>query len=225
METQLLTLNPPYNVICSPQGDAALQIATLMVIEKKKKKITCQNYPVVKYGGTMPTGVTWTECDVLDCILVENDKGKVYMAGIAHVVRQLYDCGDGSNDTIITLLSNLRYVLEVNGIDVIAPQPAQEEADGAEVLEIKLEFQEEDGVVHVSSTDKYYVFNSSYVKGQGEENAFDEINSLCLLYEILSGAIKREHGVVFYTDNDDYRAFVDGLNDASIYFLESHLHD
>ena len=225
METQLLTLNPPYNVICSPQGDAALQIATLMVIDKDEEKITCQNYPVVKYGGTMPTGVTWTECDVLDCILVENDKGKVYMAGIAHVVKQFYDCGDGSNDTIIALLGNLRYVLEVNGIDVIAPQPAQEEADRAEVLEIKLEFQEEDGVVHVSSTDKYYVFNTSYVKGQGEEKAIDEINFLCLLYEILSGGIKLARGVVFYADNDDYKEFVEELNDSSAYFLASHMHD
>ena len=60
---------------------------------------------------------------------------------------------------------------------------------------------------------------------QGEEKAIDEINSLCLLYEILSGGIKLVRGVVFYAENDDYKEFVEELNDSSAYFLASHMHD
>lgn len=201
-----------------------MQIATLMVIDKDNGELTCQNYPVVSYGGTMPTGVTWTEYDVQSCILIENDNGKVYLSGIAHAVKFCYDSGDGSNDTIITLLSNLRYVLAVNGINVISPKPKMQDVVTPEDYKINIEFQEEDGIVHVSSVGSLYVFRSNYTKGQGEKNAIDEISSLCLLYEILTNGIKLMRGVLFYTKNDEYKGFVEDLSESFEMLVSSHLY-
>ena len=198
-------------------------MATLLVIDKDNGKLTCQHYPVVSFGGMMPTGVTWTEYDVQDCILIENEKNKVYLSSIAHVVKQYYDRGDVSNDTIINLLSNLRYVLAVNGITVVAPKPTHEDIVNLKEYFIKLEFQEENGIVNVSSVGSYYVFRSSFIKGQGETNAIEEISSLCLLYEILTGGIKLYRGIVFYTKDDEYKTFVDDLNEYSGILIASHM--
>ena len=213
METQLLTLNPPYKVICNSKGDVGMHIATLLVIDKEESKLTCNNYPVVSYGGNTPAGVTWTEFELPDIMAIEPVKGEIYLRDISSVVKYCYEYGDGSNDTIITLLSNMRYVLKSNEIKVVSSKVKQKNTGNLKDYKIKLDFQEENGIVNVSPVENYYVFRSSYTKGQGEEDAIEEISSLCMLYEFVTGGIEKDRDVIFCTENEDYQTFVDKLNE------------
>ena len=80
METQLLRLNPPYNIICS-KGRFAKHIATLIVSDMKGSSdsfqwaLNSQSYPVVDYGVGSAEGDVWNDTEVKDCKVVLKDPG------------------------------------------------------------------------------------------------------------------------------------------------------
>lgn len=80
METQLLKLNPPYNIICS-KGRFAKHIATLIVSDMKGSSdsfqwaLNSQSYPVVDYGDGSAEGDVWNDTEVKDCKVVLKDPG------------------------------------------------------------------------------------------------------------------------------------------------------
>ena len=89
METQLLRLDKPYNVICGNNGNFALHIATLMVITEVERKDETGKvvemvpwtrcYPVV--GNTYKMdGEVWMNEEQKDCLVIcrENETVSLY---------------------------------------------------------------------------------------------------------------------------------------------------
>ena len=91
MDTQLVRLDAPYNIICGSDGNFALHIATLIVIKEKSERIaqtapmsetlSVASYPVVIEGGKIgdnfvgygkgaADGQVWMHTELKDCYVV-----------------------------------------------------------------------------------------------------------------------------------------------------------
>ena len=80
METQLVRLDAPYDIICDTNGEFALHIATLIVVKENKKvpdnapisdMFEDASYPVVAQKTTL-NGNVWKHCELNKCFLVGN---------------------------------------------------------------------------------------------------------------------------------------------------------
>ncbi len=88
MESQLLKLDAPYNIICGTNGEFALHIATLIMIkENKDGALSVVSYPVVSVNGEIggsfigsgkgnADGQVWMHTSLEDCYVVcpQNDQ-------------------------------------------------------------------------------------------------------------------------------------------------------
>ena len=82
METQLVRLDAPYNIICGKNGEFALHIATLIVMKEDKEGVlSVDHYPVVcvkgEFGGSFvgsgkgnADGQVWMHTKLEDCYVV-----------------------------------------------------------------------------------------------------------------------------------------------------------
>ena len=72
IQTQLIRLDKPYNVICNNQGEFALHIATLLIVKENKgnSKVEVSSYPVVSKQGLDLEGKAWMDSELNDCMVV-----------------------------------------------------------------------------------------------------------------------------------------------------------
>ena len=223
MDTQLLKLDPPYNIICS-NGRFAKHIATLIVVDKKEIELepghwrnVSQSYPVVDYGDGSPEGVVWMFSEVRECRVVarENENGRPYSISIGWFC-QLLKFNKGVD--IIKVGDNyypldpgvLRFCL--HRYDIPVSQPVDR------LFEVELCFREEkDGYTYVESAKGVLYFYMSFHKDEEDsrEAAIEEILRWWNDYlEIIDpDQYKRKDiEIVFSTKNEQYDEFVADLN-------------
>lgn len=130
MITQLLKLDPPYNIICG-RNKIAKHVATLIVAEiKYDEKYRCEeiagkelffggpdlqtySFPVVEYGEGSPAGDVWKDVEVRECRVITKAKDDGFSTRIGsywfcETLRFLHNDEYGSTQTPITLHEQLK---------------------------------------------------------------------------------------------------------------------
>lgn len=231
METQLVRLDKPYNIICDPQGNFSLHIATLIVVEeqetenaipgkvKKVKKTVAKSYPVVTRSGC-PGGEPWMTAELKDCTVLcpENTK-EITLYTLKNVMEFCAKRSALFLDMIPMLLS-----LELLKHHIKLSLPRGENNLPISDYEVSLEFDEsntENGkwgaCVAYSSKDSAFYFSASFVTNgptrlSPEDRAIDKLNRLRNTY---LSVLRREglRSITFTTKDEKHQDFVDKLND------------
>jgi hypothetical protein len=96
METQLVRLDAPYNIICGKKGWFALHIATLIVVKERQQglpsntaigeTLSVTSYPIVG-GGFDLDGQTWMHTELKDCSLVCRQNEEVTLRTLKRVMQ------------------------------------------------------------------------------------------------------------------------------------------
>ena len=213
METQLVRLDAPYNLICGKNLKFGLHIATLMVITKGKqdrpKDVLC--YPVVEGGGN-PGGEVWTECELKDCEVICRQDDGLNWIHVKNTMRYFYEQGEIHLERI---LWSLRSTIMATGVRIDSfASPYNEE-------NVELVFDENDNNICMvySSPDSHYFFFSAFINNNKEcdslsSDADDAIIQIALMRDTYIMAF-RFYGLMsirFTTKNEKYKEFVDRLN-------------
>ena len=223
METQLLKLDPPYNIICS-NGRFAKHIATLIVVDQEeielqpgRWKYVSKSYPVVDYGDGSPEGDVWMFSEVRDCRVVsrEGENGRPYSIPIVWFcqLRKFNKSVDiiKVDDAFYPLNPGvLRFCLDRYDITVRPP--------GDDLYEVELSFREVDNdFVEVESVGGVLYFNSSFLRDEEDSREAAIQDILKWWNDYLEMAKPGLHEgqvaeIVFRTENEQYDEFVADLN-------------
>ena len=217
METQLVRLDAPYNLICNEDGEFGLHIATLMVINQRDDdhELNVQSYPVVASKYDLG-GRTWFNDELQDCKVVAVQGGNVSLRDIK-LVTEFASLGEHLLDLLVmSLMTTLRlYNVKVS-------------LDRSERGELKVELcfsgPPKGRIAVYSATDSPF-FLYTYYDPEAENRihpiafsqsqAIDEILKTRQVYltslRIVDGAMGVKD-ITFYTNQPKYKYFVDELN-------------
>ena len=227
METQLVRLDKPYNLICSKDAKFGLHIATLMVIKEspdKKKPPLIHSYPVIE-GARQMGGTVWTGSELKDCLVIGRQNKEVTMHRFRDVMRFCHENGYPLMQLVPSLLS---FELVLNNMKVALPTPTTpKECEG--IFEEELIFKNVDGetrTVYSNPRGNFFFFSAFIIpspsatgftaslrkKGLlGEEEAINSLRGYRSSYLnfFWEAGVK---DIRFFTNNKDYQDFVDKLN-------------
>lgn len=222
METQLVRLDKPYNIICSPQGRFALHIATLIVVEEQNvknsngadlgKNVVVRSHPIVSENRNLE-GEAWTQFTLKDCMVV---------------------CREGDTDVLLSQLKRLMEFCEKKGAmfidslplsfliyDIKFYLPSDENGHIISDYEVCLEFDDggNEGTCMVySSKDSVFYFFAAFIThgalsniGIDEDGAIRKLRRLCDGY-IMALYVSGLRSITFTTKDKKYQGFVDKLN-------------
>lgn len=233
METQLLKLNPPYNIICYG-GLVAKHVGTLIIIKEEEyesveggcqtiKHVVTESRPVVDYGDGSPEGDVW-EQSVSDCRVVcrENESDDPLFISLAWFCQLLkfnmhlgiYGVtidGNGyylSPGTFYHLLRRFNIIL--------SSLPSRKES-----IEVNLSFtqkKDENSVVIESTGGNLYFFAEANLIDDiilDEENVISDLVDWMIDYHsFMHSANQEANRIIFKTNNDIFKPFVERLNQA-----------
>ena len=219
METQLVRLDAPYNVICGTNGEFALHIATLIVMREKLKvpvnapiseTFTMASYPVVAQETAL-NGKVWTHCELNDCfIVVKQTAGSVSIRVLKQVMEYCSKRGVQFVPTVIPMRFKMAMMTYKCTIDLHKQNHT-----------VNLIFEEGNNgdtcIVSSDNKSSFYFFeyfaNAPQFFGplQTNQEALDKIAELRNDYLTLFKVYGLKN-ITFTTDNKDYQWFVDKLN-------------
>lgn len=226
METQLVRLDKPYNVICSKRGNFALHIGTLVVTKEKKKgvpvgiplhetfAIGC--YPVVG-GNCRLDGDVWLSSELKDCLLVCREGESVSLYTLKKVMEfcAKHDVHFNSERTPIMFdVAMMQY-----GVTIQLNR--DENNKTISEYEVSLEFEEnenDDTCMVYSSNDSdfyfYEVFVNEPLYARGVQTKNDAIRYLAELRDNYLRILHYEglRSITFTTKTEQYQWFIDELN-------------
>ena len=227
MITQLLKLDPPYNIICG-SNKIAKHIATLIVANIKyddKYRSTeiagkelffggpdmqTYSFPVVEYGDGSPAGDVWRDVEVRECrVIAKAPKDDAFSTRIqsswfCETLRFLHHDGNGSTQTPITLYEQLKS-LHVS-VDAMGTRGCPKK------VEVELIVNQEDEVIWIESArnDELYYISGAHIVSQKDE--------LLKFEELLrwAGQYIRIFNVqtIFTTKNEVYKEKINEWNKA-----------
>ena len=219
METQLVRLDAPYNLICNEKAEFGLHIATLMVINDKENERHLQDfpdndnrgvycYPVVA-GKYELGGDAWMYEGLKGCRFVATMDGhpSVTLRNICDFIQYFSASKDvGTVDGILKCAS----ALKLYGVDVVM-------SNASGVYDVEIEFDIEPGRSFISSAygSDFYCF-VSYIFDENNVEA-DIRGCMDVLMDFRSAYLAgfAQWGVkdiTFSTKDDEYRHYVDELN-------------
>lgn len=116
IQTQLIRLDAPYNVICAPRkSEFGLHIATLMVINEpqrgKAPEVHC--YPVVAKKYEVQ-GEPWMKFELNDCIWLAEQNGSATLRGIKRVMEACHRSGFVQMITVPYFINNALYIYNID---------------------------------------------------------------------------------------------------------------
>ena len=213
METQLVRLDAPYNLICGRNMKLGLHIATLLVITKgrqdKPKEVL--SYPVVE-GGDKPGGEVWTDCELGGCEVICRQNDGINWIFVKAIMRHFYEQGEIHLERAIWSLNSFLMASNMH----VDPFPADSE--------VELEFEENDNnICMVYSTPRSHLFFfSAFINVDDNEmndkslsrDADDAISHLVQMRDAYLMAFRYWglYSIHFSTKDEKYREFVDRLN-------------
>lgn len=222
MNTQLLKLDPPYNIICG-RNKIAKHVATLIITNINKEKSPSEDYPdywldmrtysypVVEYGDGSPAGDVWYDVEVRDCRVIAKApkdgafNNRIWSHWFCETLRFLHEGdGYGSTQTPISLyeqLKSLHIDVEVMGT-----------LGSPKKVEVELEFNNYDEVSSVDSASGSVLFFTAAYATENEKQKQQKFN------EILkwAGQYIRIFNVllIFTTKDEQYKGMLLEWNDA-----------
>lgn len=226
MVTQLLKLDPPYNIICG-RNKIAKHVATLIVAEIKyddkyrSEEIDGKEYffggpdmrtysfPVVEYGDGSAVGDVWNDVEVRECRVIAKPKDDGFATRIqsywfCETLRFLYSDEYGSTQTPITLYEQL------NGLHVDVDWMGS--MGNPKKVEVELIFDEGNGVSWVgSAAGSALYFRAAYATGnerQKEEKLNDILRWAAQYIRIFNAQ------TIFTTQNEKYKDLLKEWNEA-----------
>ncbi|MBR3479492.1 MAG: hypothetical protein IKQ59_00655 [Prevotella sp.] len=228
METQLVRLDAPYNLICNKDAKFGLHIATLIEISEASDSKTLpliRSYPVVS-GGNELDGAVWTDSELKDCVVVGKQNEKVTLRTIKDVMKFCFEKG---YILLEALPIQLGIELYLNGMKISPTTPRYpKQAEGVFVEELIFESTGNSEYHIVSSSresDFFFIavfiqpnpsasgFTKSLRKRDALtiEGAIRKLKSFRKSYLLLckDAGVK---DIEFYTKNKEFQGFVDKLN-------------
>ena len=231
METQLVRLDKPYNIIYGSNGKISLHIATLIVINEEKvddaKKGVVSHSPVVNTypvvgGGYGFDGEVWMKSELKDCLLICREGENV---GLYALKRSMEFCSKTHHtlDYLLMIPGSFSFSLLSYGSKLILPLDDNKCTISDYV--VCLEFSEyNDGKSCTVYADKdsdfyfYDFFDKVSIPSQLVHTISACIKYLAELRDSYLRALKFEglRSITFTTNDDSYQWFIDKLNSVKI---------
>ncbi len=226
METQIVRLDAPYNLLCNKSGSFALHIATLIVIMETEtrdvmgvssKRAEVNSFPVVqeKYK---PGGKTWEKYDLNDCLVVCSEGETV---SLQHIKRVFDFCHNRGLYEINKLPRALYIALKNAGCTITLPTDKDGNVISDYVVNLRFSYDDEGYCIIMNDADSKFFFYGSYSIEPGfdddgnefdyEDFAIEKLAELRHLYLLMLGA-KGLKSIVFTTKDDKHLQFVEKLN-------------
>jgi hypothetical protein len=217
METQLVRLDAPYNLICNKEGDFGLHIATLMVIREHGKRevpeVRC--YPVVaeKYelGGN-----AWMDHELFGCQVVAQPEGSITLRTIKQVMQTLSSPKESVDMAVIRLMTALKmYKVSITLSSEERGENTVELCFSGSPETSSVAFSAESSNLYFYAFFDNYVINKKAAKDFSQAKAVDDILKARQAYMLTLQRVDSGIGVTditFYTNQPEYKYFVDELN-------------
>lgn len=228
METQLVRLDKPYNIIFGKNGRYGLHIATLIVIKEETVKDpetgdvvntipVVNSYPVVG-GGFGIDGEVWMDSKLKDCMLVCREGEKVGLYTLKKSME--FSSKIRSFDYLLIVPGSLSMALVTYGSKLELPTDDENVTIGD--YEVCLEFSENNNgkscIVYADKESDFY-FYDYFDKEPVPSSKLAHINSKSIKYlaELRDSYVRAFHfeglrSITFTTKDKNYQWFVDKLN-------------
>lgn len=126
METHILKLDPPYQIIhCN--GRIGLHVATLLLSNPqetapdelgiRKAYVTTQSYPIVSYGPKSLRGIAWDPYELKDCQFVCYEGETISLLAFTQMVRESGEAG-----TFLREAMRIKAGLDQFGVKIAIPE-------------------------------------------------------------------------------------------------------
>lgn len=218
METQLVRLDAPYDIICSTLGNLGLHIATMIVVKEKavatnkvamSKTLEVAEYPVVAQKNGL-NGSVWMESEQKDCFKIGNQGYDVSI----RMLRNLMEYCEKQNVMNATSVIPVRFKMAMKAykciIDIYKSQHT-----------VKLIFEEGNHggtcMVYADGESMFYFYE--YFANEPEQfrllsTNLEAVNHLALLRDEYLRLFEFDglNAINFITDDKKYQWFVDKLN-------------
>ncbi|MBQ8988287.1 MAG: hypothetical protein IJ067_01175 [Prevotella sp.] len=227
MITQLLKLDPPYNIICG-RNKIAKHVATFIVADIKYDKeyrlveiggkdypvggpdMKTYSFPVVEYGDGSPAGDVWNDVEVRECRVIAKapkDDGsptRIWSSWFCETLRFLHNDEYGATQTPLTLYEQLKSLhVDVDKMGTFG-DPKR--------VEVELEFNDSEDVSSIdSATGSELFFTAAYATGN--ERQKEEKLSLVLRWAAQYIRILNVL-IVFTTKAEPYQEMLAEWNEA-----------
>lgn len=234
METQLVRLDPPYNVIFTTENFFGLHIATLIVVDEEterigrrvRKRLRSRSFPVAAPYGKLD-GEAWTDTELKDSLLVCRQGETITLRTLKRYMKY---CGRISPrlmfmsiemflETMRDYNINMNFTNPVNGKNLTDCEVELIFDEGEEEIEDEEGYEEEiltgRTIIDVRSTSSCPLYFSTYFFSEDEfmdrQNAINQLNGLRLTYirALKPFGLK---SIKFTTKDKKYQSFVDELN-------------
>lgn len=234
MDTQLVRLDPPYNVIFTTEKSFGLHIATLIVVDEEterigrrvRKRLRTRSFPVAAPYGKLD-GEAWTDTELKDCLLVCRQGETITLRTLKRFMQY---CGRISPRLMLfstqMFLATMRdYNININFTDPVSGKRItncevelifDEGAEGIEDEEgVAEEILTGRTIIDVSSAPSSLLYFSTYFFSEDElyteQNAIAHLNGLRLTYlrALKPFGLK---SIKFTTKDKKYQSFVAELN-------------
>ena len=201
IQTQLIRLDPPYNIIFTTERFFGLHIASLIVVDEEterigrrdRKRLRSRSFPVAAPYGKL-AGVAWTDTELKDCFLV---------------------CCQGETITLRTLKRFMEYCGRTSPrLMLFSMQMFLDTMSDYNIL-IDDEILTGRTIIDVCSTPSSPLYFNTYFFSEDElldkQNAINHLNGLRLTYirTLKPFGLK---SIKFTTKDKKYQSFVDELN-------------
>jgi hypothetical protein len=239
METQLVRLDAPYNIICGTNGEFALHIATLIVVKERtgevvegapmRDTLSVASYPVVIEGGELggcfmgagkgkADGQVWLHTELKDCYVVCPQNYKtVLISELKNVMK--YYAKQNMIDMPLRVATSFSWAMTKYGCKILLLD--DENKKEIRDYEVCLEFEDSNGgqSCMVSADDDSPFYFYEFFENEPPFSRFVPTNSEAIKYmaELRDTYLQifRYEGlrsIKFTTKNKDYLWFVDQLN-------------
>jgi hypothetical protein len=226
METQLVRLDRPYNVICAKDGKLGLHIATLIVVKEEPQKnkerggaeivTAAHSYPVV--GGTYdPEGGVWMESELKDCKVVCREGGTVGLYDLKRVM-EFFSKNSYHSMLIVPTTFHVVLLLTNSKFKLHQDNNGQTISD----YEVCLEFSAyNDGtqyMIYADNESEFFFYDSVVIEAiYPEQHGFKEsiayISKLRDKY-LLAFRLEGLRSITFTTKDTSFQWYVDKLNNT-----------
>lgn len=239
MDTQLVRLDAPYNIICDTTGKFALHIATLIIVKEKVKGVpksspmshtlSVASYPVVSEKGLLGAvfigsgkgkadGQVWMHTELKDCYVVcPQNHQSVDIRKLKDVME--YYAKQNIVDMNFRIPISFGWAMTQYGCKILLPE--DENRKPIKDYDVCLEFEESNNgkscMVYADNKSLFYFYeyfdNESpfdrLVRTNSE--AINHMANLCNIY-IQIFRYEGVKSITFTTKNEQYQWFVDKLN-------------
>ena len=242
MDTQLVRLDPPYNVICGSDGSFALHIATLIVVKEKSEEVaktapmseslSVASYPVVVESATIDgtfmgggkgtaDGQVWMHTELKNCYVVCPQNHTVFFNELKDVME--FYVKQNMVLKMLRVASSFSWSMTKFGCKILLP--TDENNKPISDFEVCLEFEEHDCgkncMVYADNNSDFYFyefFSNDPDLFKYIQSNYDAIKHMAQLRDSYLRIFRYEgmRSITFTTKNEDYQWFVDDLNTTKI---------